>query len=207
MTGTQDVEWPPGLSRRPPKARKGSSDYKVSLARAVSDLEDELDLMSPDTWEVRTGNGHTKSNGMPLHNANPDDPSFVLRWLDDEQWYEVGCDKYTSLRDNVREVGKWIKETRMRENRGVSTGQSNFAAARAQLPPGDESSSGGAPVAVEPVDQRDPHDVLGVDPEAPDEVIKAAARSLQKKYHPDRGEQGDESEYKRVTAAREELLG
>jgi len=130
------LDWPEHLSRRPRDHRLSTSRYQVTLAEAVSDLEDEIDRLGPDDWRVSIGNQHTKSNGMPLYNANPDDPGFVLRWSKDGTAHAVACDYYRDLRDNVREVGKWIHETRMRSNREVVTGGSNFAAA--ELPPGND---------------------------------------------------------------------
>lgn len=49
-----------------------------------------------------------------------------------------------------------------------------------------------------------PHEVLGVDPDAPEAVVKAAARERLKAAHPDHG--GSEPELRRVKQARDELL-
>lgn len=49
-----------------------------------------------------------------------------------------------------------------------------------------------------------PHEVLGVDPDAPEAVVKAAARERLKTAHPDHG--GSEPELRRVKQARDELL-
>ena len=191
-----DVEWPPHLPRTAAGNRHRSSPYQVTQAQAVADLETEIDRLDPDDWRVSIGNQHTKSNGMPLHNANPDDPSFVLRWSKDGTVYAVGCDHYADLRDNVREVGKWIHETRMRDNRSVVTGGSNFAAA--ELPPGDDEEQS-VVVAQEP-----PHEVLGVTPDADESVVNAAYRVRVKKAHPDNG--GSKDEFKRVRRAKKALL-
>jgi len=190
------VDWPPQFSRTPAGHRRRSSPYKVTQAKAVSDLETELDRLDVTDWEVSIGNQHTKSNGMPLHNANPDDPSFVLRWTKDGTAYAVACDRYVDLRDNIREVGKWIHETRMRDNRDVVTGGSNFAAA--ELPPGDAEAES-VVVADEP-----PHEVLGVSPDADEKVIEAAYRVQVKDAHPDNG--GSEKDFKRVRTAKRAML-
>ena len=130
---------------------------------------------------------------MPGVTIDPDDPGFALRWSDDGDQFAVACDAYTRLRDNAREVYLWVNETRMRSQRAVVTGQSEFAAA--QLPSGQET------VAAEPP----AHEVLGVDRNAPEAVVKGAARSLKAEKHPDRG--GSEEEFKRVVNAEESLLG
>jgi len=49
-----------------------------------------------------------------------------------------------------------------------------------------------------------PHEVLGVDPDAPEQVVEAAARERLKSAHPDHG--GSESELQRVKRARDQLL-
>jgi DnaJ-class molecular chaperone len=49
-----------------------------------------------------------------------------------------------------------------------------------------------------------PHEVLGVDPGASDDVVKAAAREKLKTAHPDHG--GSKRRLQRVKEARDELL-
>jgi hypothetical protein len=51
---------------------------------------------------------------------------------------------------------------------------------------------------------RAPHEVLGVAPDAPEAVVKAAAREKLKAAHPDHG--GSEPELRRVKQARDQLL-
>ena len=55
-------------------------------------------------------------------------------------------------------------------------------------------------VAVEP----EPHEVLGVASDAPESVVKAAAKQMKKEKHPDRG--GSTEEFQRVVEAEEKLL-
>ncbi|MFB6299362.1 MAG: J domain-containing protein [Halobacteriales archaeon] len=49
-----------------------------------------------------------------------------------------------------------------------------------------------------------PHTVLGVAPDAPESVVKAAAREQLKTAHPDHG--GSQSEFQRIKQARDRLL-
>ncbi|MDX1748652.1 MAG: J domain-containing protein, partial [Halobacteriales archaeon] len=49
-----------------------------------------------------------------------------------------------------------------------------------------------------------PHEVLNVAPDAPEAVVKAAARERLKATHPDRG--GSRGEFQRVKRARDRLL-
>jgi len=192
------LDWPDGFERTREFDRKPNRRFQASLATTTSDLETELDRLDPDDWRASTGNQHTKSNGLPLHNAQPDDPGFVLRWTADDAQYAVACDAYSRLRDNVRAVSLWLHDTRMRSQRPVVTGEDDFAAAR--LPPGDDTNA----VVAQPA-QNAPQDVLGVAPDAPEGVVKAAARELKKQTHPDRPD-GDEERFKEIVSAEEAML-
>ncbi|MFP4218435.1 MAG: DnaJ domain-containing protein [Salinarchaeum sp.] len=161
---------------------------------ALSDIEYELlERVDADDVRVSTAAPHRKKDGRPYADANPDDPSVVVRWTKDGDQYAVACDRYTDWRDNARAIGLYIREKRKMASRPVVTGQDVFATAR--LPSGDED----AVVGREP-----PHEVLGVSPDAPEAVVKEAARSLKAEHHPDRG--GDEDQFKRVVAAEEAML-
>jgi hypothetical protein len=186
------IDWPAGLDRTAPGDRGRGRNFKVSLASAVAELEDELDRLDPDDWRVSFGNTHSKSNGMPLHNANPDDPGFALYWTADGDDYAVACDASPSLRDNLRQVHKWLHETRLRSDRPVRTADTEFAAAR--LPSADDVIAGSAP----------PHEVLDVSPDASEAVVKGAARAMKKDVHPDNG--GSREEFQRIVDAENALL-
>jgi DnaJ-domain-containing protein 1 len=189
-----DLSWPADFDRTPASERTRNKKFQASLASTTSAIETEMDRLDPEEWRAEIGNQHTKSNGLPLHNASPDDPGFVLRWTDDDEQFAVACDAYTRLRDNVRTVYLWVYETRMRSQRPVETGESEFAAAR--LPhPDDVDSVAGAPP---------PHEELGVAPDADEAVIRAAYKERVKQAHPDNG--GSRAEFKRVQRAREVLL-
>ncbi|GGN92340.1 J domain-containing protein [Haloarcula pellucida] len=190
MTG---IDWPGGFERTPADDREPNRNFEATLGQTTDDLATEMDRLDPDEWRASTGNSHTKSNTLPLHNANPDDPGFVLRWTKDGEQFAVACDEYSRLRDNVREVYLWVHETRMRGNRSVVTGESEFAAAR--LPSGD-----GEAVAASPP----PHDVLDVAPDAPDGVVNAAYREKTKEMHPDHG--GSPEAFQRLKRAKEAML-
>jgi len=190
-----NLDWPAGWDRTPAEQRERNRSFEASIATTTDELATEMDRMDVDHWRGSIGNQHTKSNGLPLHNANPDDPGFVLRWTDDGEEFAVACDDYLRLRDNLRTVYLWVHETRMRSQRPVKTGDAEFAAAR--LPSGDED----AVVAREP-----PHEVLGVHPDAPDSVVEAAFRAEVKKAHPDQ-ESGSREQFERVRNAKEAMLG
>lgn len=195
-----ELDWPTGFERTPPGKRKRSSPFRVSLADTSSDIRTEMDRLDADSWRASTGSGgsYTGSNGLPKHNANPDDPGFVLRWRTDDEDFAVACDAYADLRDNARSVCLWVHETRMRSQRAVKTGNAEFAAAR--LPPGDDDAVTAGSGETEP-----PHEVLNVGPDAPDDVVKAVARRLKATNHPDSG--GSRAEFQRIVNAEKAMLG
>jgi len=169
------LDWPAGFERTPESERERNRSFEATLGSTTSELATEMDRMGVDHWRGEIANAHTKSNGLPLHNANPDDPGFVLRWTDDEEQFAVACDASPRLRDNVRYVLKWVNETRMRGNRPVETGDTESA-----------------------------HEVLHIQPNAPDGVVESAARARKAQTHPDND--GSTEEFQKVVAAEEVML-
>lgn len=196
------VNWPSGFDRTPSDERDRTSKYRVTIHDAVSKLKEEMDRLDVDDWRLETNLDHQKKkpNYPYSRQKHADDPSVVVRWTMDDGQYAVACDRYTTVRDNIRTLGLYIREKRKMRDRPVVTGESEFA--NAALPPGDETDTAGNGAVV--ATPEPPHEVLGVQPDAPDSVVKAAARRLKADHHPDNG--GDKDEYIRVTKAEERLL-
>lgn len=192
------IGWPAAWDRTPPRERSGGSKFNATLGQTTKELVGELERMDVDDWRVSFGNRHRKSNGMPRHSANPDDPGFVLRWTKDGSQYAVACDEYDSLDANVRAIYLWVNETRMRGQRPVQTGEDEFAAAR--LPSGDGEGTVVAGGEITPV-----HEILGVPRDASRDEIKAAYRDRLKDVHPDH-DNGSQEAFKRVKDAYEAML-
>ena len=190
-----EIDWPAGFDRTPAADRERNRSFEATIADTTSDLATELDRMNVDEWRASTASGgaYTKSNGLPKHNANPDDPGFVLYWKIDGQQHAIACDDSPRLRDNMRYCYKWINETRMRSNRPVETGESEFATAR--LPSGNEDTVAADPPA---------HVVLGVNRDASPAEVEAAYRETAREVHPDAG--GSDEAFKRAKRAKDELL-
>ena len=190
-----EVDWPAGFERTPPAERSRNNSFQAAIGQTTKELAAEMDRLGPAKWRASTASGgaHTKQNGLPKSSANPDDPGFVVRWSKDGEAFAVACDASPRLRDNVRTVYLWINETRMRGKRPVTTGESEFAAAR--LPSGEDVVE-----ATEP-----PYEILGVSPDAGDAEVREAYRERVQDVHPDRG--GSLGEFARVQDARDELLG
>jgi hypothetical protein len=196
---TDNLDWPPNFERTPERERTRNNSYDVSLSKAFTDLETELDRLGVDAHRYGFDARQRKRDQRPYSRANPDDPSFVLRWKMGGDQYAVACDRYSRLRDNVRTVGLYLHEKRKMEGRPVATGESEFANAR--LPPGDESREA---VVVADGAAKPPHEVLDVAEDAPEDVVRAVARRLAANAHPDQG--GDVEQYKRIQNAKEMML-
>jgi DnaJ-domain-containing protein 1 len=190
-----DLDWPTGFDRTKPAKRERNNRYEASLRDSIDDLEAELQRLGVDHWRLSTAAQHQKQNPKyPYADANPDDPSAVVRWTMDGDQYAVACDAYSRLRDNVRTLYLYVREKRKMGTRPVETGESEFANAR--LPSGDEDA---AVIASEP-----PHEVLGVSRDADQSEIRKAFRQRVQTAHPDHG--GSEAEFKRVQDAKEAMV-
>ena len=197
---TNNLDWPPNFKRTPERERTRNNSYDVSLSKAFSDLETELDRLGVDDHRYGFDARQRKRDQPPYSRANPDDPSFVLRWTMGGDQYAVACDRYSRLRDNVRTVGLYLREKRKMEGRPVATGESELANAR--LPPG-EGEDADAVVVVEP--SKEPHEVLDVAPDADSDVVNAVYRAKVKEVHPDAPE-GSQAAFKRLQRARKAML-
>ena len=202
--GGSRLDWPTGWERTDPAKRSPNNNFDVSITKAFSDLETELDRLDVDEYRYSFDADQRKTDQRPYARARPDDPSFVLRWTMDGDQYAVACDRYSRLRDNVRAVGLYLKEKRKMENRPIVTGQSEFATAR--LPPADEDAIAAPPAPADDGLEEEPHEILGVAPDAPDEIVKAAFRAQinELEGHPDSG--GTSRRFQQLRDAREAML-
>lgn len=205
-----EIDWPDGIERRVAAERHHTSKFDVTLNRAIKDLKDELEeRLEVVSWQLSTAAPHRKGDGYPYANASPDDPAVVVRWsmdVEDQDHpaeFEVVCDKWTKLRDNMRELGLWFEEKRKMEGRPVTTRRSEFASARKELPPGERDDAMVAESGRPSLSEDEAADLLGVHPDSPERVIKTAFQEAVKTEHPDQGGNGEPV---RLKAARNKLL-
>jgi hypothetical protein len=197
---SDELEWPDGFERTPRGERAPyPHGFRVSRTQAFDNILEELRAIEARNVRVETAAPHTEASPhRPYSDRDPDDPGVVAYFERNGEQFAAPCDRWDNLRDNAQAVAKYLNSKRAIERYGVQTVTSEYATQ--QLPPGDGES--GAVVAG-PVAE-DPHEILGVDPDADPVVVKAAARQLLAKHHPDKG--GDEAEFRRVKRAREALL-
>lgn len=188
------LDWPANFDRTDPIKREPyPNGFSVTRSQAFQNLLDELRGWDGVTdVQLDSGAEHQKRDpNKPYANASFDDPGVVVRFQKDGEDMAAACDRWDNPRDNAQDLYHYLHETRMQEQRGTVTGQSEYDKLR--LPSGD----------AEPADPP-PHAVLGVDRDANREEIKAAYRERAKETHTDQG--GSEEEFKRVERAKEQLL-
>lgn len=180
------LHWPAELPR---SRSRGRSPFKVSLSRAVADLQDSLRLFGADTgMPVR----HVViSSNVTLGAARPSDPGVAVYFEWDGAQRCVAVDRFPRPEDNVRAI-YYVLEARRQEMRygGLHIVRAAFRGFSALPPPGDWRA------------------VLGVGPQASLADVEAAWRDKARAAHPDRrggsGELMAELNAAR-TAARKEL--
>jgi hypothetical protein len=191
-----DLNWPAEFERTPPEDREPySGGFRVTRSTAFQNVLDEL-----ATWDgvtdvqLDSGAEHQKRNpNKPYARASFDDPGVVVRFTKDGEQMAAACDRWDNPRDNAQDLYHYLHETRMQEQRGTVTAESEYEKLR--LPSGDEDATAADPP---------PHAVLGVDRDASAEEVRAAFRERAKETHADAG--GSSEAFKRVKRAKEELL-
>jgi hypothetical protein len=189
-----DIDWPDGFERTDPSDRKAyPGGFRVTRSVAFGNVLDEL-----ATWDgvtdVRLDSGaeHQKQNpNKPYASASFDDPGVVVRFTKGGEQMAAACDRWDNPRDNAQDLYHYLHETRMQEQRGTVTAESEYRKLR--LPSGDET------VAAEPPAWA----VLEVDPDAPADAVREAFQRRAKEAHPDHG--GSQEELTRVREAYEEM--
>lgn len=188
-----ELDWPPEFERTDPHRRKAyPNGFSVTRSVAFSNILEELATWGVTDVQLDSGAEHQQRDpNKPYANASFDDPGVVVRFTKDGEPMAAACDRWDNPRDNAQDLYHYLHETRMQEQRGTVTAQSEYEKLR--LP------SGNGEAASPP-----PHKVLGVDADASDHEIQQAYRERVKETHTDQG--GDAEAFKRVQRAKEQLL-
>jgi len=193
-----ELDWPAEFERTDPADREPySGGFRVTRSVAFQNVLDEL-----RTWDgvtdvqLDSGAEHQKRNpNKPYAKASYDDPGVVVRFQKEGEDMAAACDRWDNPRDNAQDLYHYLHETRLQEQRGTVTGDSEYSKLR--LPSGDEDAvAAGSPPA---------YATLGVDPDADPGEVKAAFRERVKEVHPDQG--GSREAYERVRNAKQAMLG
>jgi hypothetical protein len=188
------LQWPVGW--RHTKAPISGS-FKVTYEEAEKELMAELERLGATTAYISTDQP-LRMDGRPRRNepaATPGVAVYFVRTGADGQPKQlcIPCDGFNSVRDNLRAVGLTIEAIRRMERYGTSdiveATLSGFTALPAEASP---NSTG----------PRRWHDVLGVSPDSPIEVRRAAFKALAQSKHPDKG--GSTADWLELQKAKDE---
>lgn len=176
MIFTHPLNWPPGWDQT---AYQIDGGFKVDLAQAERELADELERLGADSAYISTDN-ETSINNRPKASSGTYRPAAVLHFVRQNKEFQIPCDRFDSLRGNVRAIGYTLANIRQMERYGTSqmldTALSGFAALPA-------SATGGTPI----IPERPWYDVFQVAYDAAPGLVEAAYKYALKQAHPDTG--------------------
>lgn len=218
-TQKHDLQRPDGYDRTDPDDREPyPGDLSLTHREAFESVVEELERWGKTDVEIETAGTHYANDpNIPHKSADPDDVGVVAYYRDLEahssEQSAIACDCWETQRENARAIALWVRRIRLADRCGVETARDIDEVA--QLPPadGDAQAGGGgaiaappAPSETDPLGDEEPHEVLDVAPDAPDEIVQAAFRAQVKdlKGHPDTG--GSSGRFQKLEAAREAML-
>lgn len=183
------LQWPAGYDRT---ASPGYGGFKVDIEKADRELAQELERLGASSAYLST-DYELRMDGRPRRDRPAKSEAATLHFVRNGQELMIPCDRFNSLRDNIRAIGLSLAAIRSMERYGTSQMMDRALSGFAALP---ASASGGTAMVVE----QPWHEILGVDASAPREVIDAAYKAMRKKTHPDMPG-GSVEDFNRVTQA------
>ncbi len=179
------LQWPIGW---PHDKSSKAGGFQVSYEQAEKDLASELSRLGVEQAYISTDQ-QLRVDGRPRRDSQPATYGVAVYFERKGQQLCIPCDRFNSVRDNLRAIGLTLEAVRRMERYGTSQMVEAALSGFTALPANASSSVG----------PRRWHDVLGVSPDASREVIRAAYRALAKSRHPDAG--GSEHDWKELNQA------
>ncbi|MDS0258554.1 hypothetical protein NDI56_03900 [Haloarcula sp. S1CR25-12] len=205
----RQLDWPAGYDRTDPNDREPyPGDLSPTRKESFESVVDELERWGATSVDIETASQHYVDRpNIPHQHDKPDDVGVVVRFRHEDKPAEdelaYACDRWETQRENARAIALYVKRMRLAERCGIATGQSTVATA--QLPSGNEEAIAVGDGSGGPSSTQEPHVVLGVAPDAPDDVVEAVARRLSANAHPD-NDDGDRDKFQRIQQAKEAML-
>lgn len=194
MRYTYPLQWPVGWPRN---SLKIAAQFKVDYDQAVGDLGNELERLDAESGYISTDQ-ELRVNGTPRRDRQPVSSDVAVYFVRNGKQLCIPCDKFWTVRDNIRAIGLTLEAIRRMERYGTSQMVEATLAGFAALP-AHATEMGSGPKAW--------HEVLQVAPNADKEVIRASYRSMAAKYHPDNASTGNPGKFAEVQRAYDEVRG
>lgn len=165
------VQWPIGWPRND---NYELAQFKVDYNTAVRGLAYELERLGAESAYLSTDR-ELRVDGQPRADRNPATPAVAVYFVRNGKQLCIPCDKFQTVRDNIRAVGLTLESIRRMERYGTSRTVEATLSGFAALPA--EASPSVGPGAW--------YEVLEVSPTASPAIIRAAYRSKAAQLHPD----------------------
>lgn len=175
------LQWPTAWPRvQYPKA----AQFKVGMGEAVSHLYDELDRLGADDIIV-SSNMQVRLDGRPYAKQNRiEDPGVAVYFTYNGAQQCIPCDKWDSVKDNVRAIGLTVEALRGLERWGAKEMVNAAFRGFKALPEAIIMGEGTARAWWE---------VLEIPRDSDIQTAQRAYKELLQTKHPDRG--GSDSEF------------
>ena len=179
------LQWPPGKPRTKNPQR---SRFDVSFSYARDHLMKEIGLLG-GRLPVLSSNIPLKRDGLPYAGQKePEDRGIAVYFTLRGEQFCFPCDRWDKTADNIQAIRHTIAALRGIERWGTGGMVQQAFTGFIALPAPEQ-----------------PHQILGVRPDATWQEIEAAYREKAKSAHPDRG--GTDAAMARLNYARDTLKG
>jgi hypothetical protein len=164
------LTWPDGWPRTRPDLRERGT-FKITFDRARQELRYTLKLLGARD-AVLSSDVALRLDGEPRAGMpEPKDPGVAVYFVRQGQKVAMACDRYRTVRDNMRGLGLALEAIRTLERHGTKELLDRAFRGYAALP------AAGRPWYV----------VLGVKPDCTRDELEAAWKRCALETHPDRG--------------------
>lgn len=199
MATAYPLQWPEGWPRTP-SYKRGQARYKVEINHAVDELHRSLGLLGALSGSIVLSSNVPPRNalGTPRNDGSTvSDPGVAVYWTTKAHGERVmACDRWSSVRENVRAIGLAVDGLRAIERAGAT-----------QILERAYSAFGALPASSTAATKRPWWEVLGVPQTAlaafDVTMLDARYRDLARKAHPDAG--GSAEAMTELNQARDEM--
>lgn len=174
------LQWPVGWPHF--KGLRKPGGFQVDYNQAIRDLGIQLEALGATAAYISTDQ-QLRVDGQPRRNMSVESTGVAVYFVRSGKSLCVPCDRFDSIRGNVRAIGLTLEAVRRMERYGTSQMVEAALAGFTALPA--QASANVGPRAW--------HEVLGVDPNAPAYIVRAAYRATAAKVHPDAPGGSDEA--------------